>query len=136
MTDSEYEATKQKIIALADKWQEALGLKWWRIKYVYYREGIPGTEDSKYAVLGQASVKWEYQHGTIEFNVMGLAAESDEQVERVVVHELMHVFLNEARETGKDWLKHEERVASSLTDAFIWVRDTFGKGETQKDTEA
>jgi hypothetical protein len=48
---------------------------------------------------------------------------SDEDLERCVVHELVHVFLNEARENGEDWLDHEERVASTLAQAFIWLRD-------------
>lgn len=45
---------------------------------------------------------------------------SDEEIEYVVVHELMHVFLNEMREQGQ---QHEERVATLLAKAFLWVRD-------------
>lgn len=44
----------------------------------------------------------------------------DKELERCFVHELMHIFLSE---TGDDWLDHEERVASTLTKAFLWQRD-------------
>jgi predicted SprT family Zn-dependent metalloprotease len=44
---------------------------------------------------------------------------SDQEIEKLVVHELMHTFLSEMREEGKD---HEERVASMLQRAFTWVK--------------
>ena len=40
-------------------------------------------------------------------------------IERVVIHELMHVLVNEIRE-GE--LHHEERVATQLQKAFSWVK--------------
>ena len=45
---------------------------------------------------------------------------SKKEIEKVVVHELMHVFLNETREEGID---HEERVATQLQKAFFWIRN-------------
>jgi hypothetical protein len=51
-----------------------------------------------------------------------VAEQSDAVLERAFVHELMHIFLKETRETGRDWLDHEERVASVLTKAFLGLR--------------
>jgi predicted SprT family Zn-dependent metalloprotease len=44
-----------------------------------------------------------------------------DSIEKIVVHELMHVFLNEMREKGID---HEERVATMLSQAFLWVKES------------
>jgi len=62
---------------------------------------------------------WEYLEHTITFNITHLQSQSDESIEATVVHELMHIFLNEMREEG---IEHEERVASTLQKAFVWVR--------------
>ena len=50
----------------------------------------------------------------------GYAGMSNEELERTVVHELVHALVNELREGGID---HEERVVTTLTKAVLWVRD-------------
>ncbi len=72
-------------------------------------------------VAGECHTDWRYQETHIYFAMNRLRKLSKKMIEKVVVHELMHVFLNEMREEGID---HEERVATSLQKAFLWIRDS------------
>lgn len=121
MTDTEYEATRAKLIALSDKWLPMLGLKWWTVEFVYDREGT----DFEPPCVARASVRWEYLQGTLLWNMPLIATNTDEELERVFVHECMHILLHETRAGTKcdcpfD-LRHEERVASLLQKAFLWT---------------
>jgi len=50
-----------------------------------------------------------------------MVALSEDEIEATVVHELMHIFLNEMQSDSVD-VNHEERVASTLQKAFMLVR--------------
>lgn len=122
MTDAEYEEQKQRIRAIADRWIEPLGLNWWKIELEYSREPLQGAEeDAKQGWCLQATcrAKWQYLDATITFGLPSIAHLSDEALEDVIVHELMHVFVNEMREKG---INHEERVVTQLTKAVIGLR--------------
>ncbi|MGA9769182.1 MAG: hypothetical protein WBV94_09085 [Blastocatellia bacterium] len=122
MTDAEYDKLKDKIRALAEKWVKPLGLNQWKIDLTYKREGLATTEDNareNWGVAARTPVLWQYLSASIEFNMPYLAEFSDEDLEYIFVHELMHIFLNEMREEG---IKHEERTATTLAWAFIWLR--------------
>ena len=95
-------------------WVKWTGLGWWNVTSGY-PDGINDGE-----VAGTCEVKWEYLTAHIDFGITALRHMSDDEIEYVVVHELMHVFLNEMREQGQ---QHEERVATLLAKAFLWVRD-------------
>ncbi len=63
--------------------------------------------------------KWWYMESVLTFNISHMRRQSEHQIETTVVHELMHIFLNEMREEG---IKHEEHVATQLQKAFMWVK--------------
>ena len=131
MTDAEYEVARDRIEALRTKWSKTLGLHRWAVDYEYCREGLPTKSDDakdNYVSTATATVRWQYHDATIRFNVPELAECSDTKIERIVIHEMMHVLVNEMRDTSDDWLKHEERVCTMLTDAILWTRDE-AKGE-------
>lgn len=131
MTDAEYEAQRERVRPLFEKWVRALGLGWWELKLEFEREEsaapITGTQyhTGTWGTAFLCNVDWRYSRGTITAYMPLLGSMSDEELERSVVHELCHVFLNEARTADKDdWLDHEERVATTLTKAFLWLRDS------------
>lgn len=64
---------------------------------------------------------WQYLDHMITFNLTKCNPLTENQIEQTVVHELMHIFLNELQSDDVD-INHEERVASSLQKAFMWVR--------------
>ena len=65
--------------------------------------------------------KWQYLDHSITFNLAKMQTMTKEEVEITIVHELMHIFLNEMQTDDLD-VKHEERVASSLQKAFMGVK--------------
>jgi hypothetical protein len=71
--------------------------------------------------IGECHADWRYQNNVIYIAINRLKDMDKEEIERSILHELMHIFLNEMREDGID---HEERVATNLQKAFIWVRDS------------
>ena len=71
-------------------------------------------------VAGECHTDWRYQETHVLLSMNKLRQFRKKTIEKVIVHELMHVFLNEMREEG---IEHEERVATNLQKAFLWVRD-------------
>ena len=95
-------------------WSQWLGLRWWRTSLIFVE-----TWNSDMDAIAICDCKWQYMEAVVTVNLNMIADCNEEEIERVIVHELMHVFLNEMRESG---IKHEERVAETLCKAFMWVR--------------
>jgi hypothetical protein len=108
---------KQLIQKYMTYWVKTTGLGYWDIKCLYSEAVEEGRTCD--VLLGEASATWQYQMATITFYPKSMTEMSEDEIERLVVHELMHVFLNEMREEGID---HEERVATMLAKAFLWVK--------------
>jgi hypothetical protein len=128
VNDEEFERQKARIQALADRWIRPVGLGWWSIDIDYERGPLEVNDKLEPKTIGATSVDWRYAHACITFNLSNVRDQSDADLERCFVHELMHVFLNEmrwARADDADHIDHEERVASTLTKAFLWLRDSL-----------
>ena len=125
MTDKEYRDLKKRLEKIIYDWHGALGLGWWNMEYLYNRDGKPPiySEDTNYCTVMTCEAKWPYLKATIEINMPPLLGLDDETLEADLVHEWMHVFLNEMSEKNDKDHKHEERVATQLAKAFIWTRD-------------
>lgn len=109
--------------AAFDKWIKALGLAWWDIDIHYYddpgevvRLFANGTNDSVIAAFVDAN--WMYGTAVISVNLTAFTDMTPEKIDRIVVHELMHILVNEMRESE---LHHEERVVTGLTKALFWA---------------
>ena len=132
MSDAEYSALKKKLQRWSDQWRTCLGLRWWRITYVWDRDGTttrrerpPQDRAAETAAFTEA--RWHYLDATIIYNMVAIAGmEDDERRERTVLHEHCHLLVNELRDephtVSIDYLHHEERVVSTLTHAFWWTR--------------
>lgn len=121
MHDTEYEAQKTRILAAVQKWRKPLGLEAWTLHHCFYRGTIPDTDNPD--VLGQTVVQWEYWQARIDWNLQVVLGEDDDDLERAVCHELLHVLVNEMRPDRQtaDQARHEERVVSSLAAACLWI---------------
>lgn len=132
MNDEEFERQKKRIQTLTERWLKPLGMNWGRLHIVYERDS--GRFEEERAKYGRADERgtgtclafcrtdWRYAESTIVFNILCVVDLDDDELDEAYVHELMHVFLNEMREEGID---HEERVATSLAKAFVWLRDAL-----------
>ncbi len=123
---NKYAALEARIRAQFDKWLPRL---WgsWVVDVRYYNGPVPDeviSEADKQAgnvVAANCHAKWEYGMATVKVSVPGFEGMTDDQIEYTVVHELMHIMVNETRQTEDDWLKHEERVATMLAHMMIEV---------------
>lgn len=130
MTDREYKQQKARIRVLIDKWTKPLGLRWWRIEYVYCREKRDESESSAYRPP-QVGNNWMtafatiadpyYLSATITAYFPTLIDLSDEDLEEYFIHELMHVLLSPMHH--KSTQKEEEQVATRLAQSFMWTKE-------------
>lgn len=95
-------------------WVHWTGLGYWHIGIVFKEK----CKENPYR-CGYCEVNWKYLVSTVTFYIKPLKSQSPATIERVVIHELMHILLNEMRAKGID---HEERVATQLQKAFSWVK--------------
>jgi hypothetical protein len=125
VNDKEFEHQKQRLLVLIQRWVGPLGLGWWDIVFDYERGSFDVDGELAPESAAKCRANWRYGHAHITFNMPCIAEQSDDQLERILVHEFMHIFLHETRENDDDWLDHEERVASTLTKAFLWLRESL-----------
>jgi hypothetical protein len=121
MTDCEFRAAKSKIKKYINKWLVLLGLDRWTID-VQYLDQSSSTFKSDFEVLaGETHVTWFYNRALIKFYLPEFLEMEDDDVEQLVIHELTHILVNEAREcgTGEFNIKFEEHVVTNLTKAFL-----------------
>jgi hypothetical protein len=114
---------KKQIESLFKKWITRLGLGWWRVDISFYNDPQSiidhfGVNDDDTLVVARTYTHWIYGKAEIHVNLPVIEKLSDDETERVIVHELLHILVNEMRE---DEIHHEERVVTQLTKAIFWV---------------
>ncbi len=123
-------SSKKKLIRrYIKRWRTILGLYQWKIKTFYHKdpEDILKNFDTGKRSMSSAMVNadWKYRSANIHFNMLNVNELPPAEIEETVVHELVHVLVNEMREDG---IHHEERVVTDLTAAFLWTRKYSKKG--------
>jgi hypothetical protein len=127
MDDAAFTALKDKLETILRRWVKPIGLGWWDIEGHYHRDDYPYPgEEAGRTSLAICRPNWSYMEADILFNMPALNGKSDKDLEHIVVHELMHIFLNEMHESG---VEHEERVATTLENAFLWLQRAFRDGD-------
>ncbi len=98
------------------KWKQYLFLGAWKIDW-NIREYLSGGCEG-FQITGRCDSKWQYFIASMDFSYVQMKDMSEEDIEKVVIHEMLHIVLNETREDGID---HEERVTSQLTMIMDWM---------------
>lgn len=115
--------TEQEIIEFAleriDWWKRHLGLHQWEIAIQFVNDINAGVDDAVASAAGFQ--RWEYMKAELTFSKKELMNSSKDEIEENIVHELSHILVGEMREK-EDVVKHEERVVTMLSKAFLWVR--------------
>lgn len=112
--------TKKRIRRVLKKWLRPLGLLWWNVKISYV--DTLGIGDRGSEVGARTYVDWRYAMAHIEFSLSTCRSVSDSDLDTMVLHELVHILVNEMQGDDSDH-DHEERVVTTLAKAFQWVRD-------------
>jgi hypothetical protein len=68
--------------------------------------------DNNIRISADCNCNWKYLEATIRFSELELKFRTKEEIKKIVLHEMIHIVVNEMREEGID---HEERVVSHLT---------------------
>jgi hypothetical protein len=138
VNDAEFDALRNRIQGLFEKWRWVLGLNTWDIQWNYFRTFEPGTDpEASFTYIMKAEMDWRYRNGMISVYTPALEDSTDSELERKVVHELLHFMVNELRDRGKenDALDHEERVVTDLAFAITQVKKHAEEGYFNGDDE-
>lgn len=125
-TVPDIELTRLELIKAAfAKWIPRLGLAWHDIEICYYDD--PQEIINRFRIIdtgemvpATVTAQWMYADAKISINLPAFEYIEPDNIERVAVHELVHILVNEMRE-GE--IHHEERVVTGLTKAFFWVEN-------------
>jgi hypothetical protein len=130
MNDKEYREQKERIRKLVKKWCRTLGLRWWTIDFIYHRDRKDPNEKSVYSPIALQGM-WEtafsvhsdayYLTASVDCYLPILAQITDDKLEPMFLHEMMHIFLSRLHSKKKD--EEEELVATQLANAILWSRE-------------
>jgi hypothetical protein len=120
MKKKAYKRQQKRVRRFLDPWLTVLGLKWFTVNCLWYDREKEFRKGGKGVAVFRIWADWRYMTADLSVNVPAVARLDDQELERAVVHELVHILVNEMRAQGID---HEERVATMLTQAFLWTRD-------------
>ena len=111
--------TKKLVMKYMRYWAAAMGLNWysWGVGFDIDWVNFNHKKDKQTGM--RVFADWRYMRFDIEVNVPVVRDLPDKEIERLVIHELVHVFLNELNAD----VDHEERAVTMLTNAFGFVRD-------------
>lgn len=113
--------TKHTVKTYFDKWQKRLGLGWWDIDIAWVeteKEIAAHFDDSDTSAF--VNIDWPRGDAILYIRVPHFKYMAEDRVEKIVLHELCHILVNEMRE-GE--MHHEERVVTGLTKAFLWTEE-------------
>jgi hypothetical protein len=105
---------RELVMQIASYWRKILGVEAWDIDFRLR------DEDTDKTIAGETTADWRYLTATIALTPDKLNEMSDKEAEGLIVHEYMHVILDEMKAGGVD---HEERVATMLERAFMRLRE-------------
>jgi hypothetical protein len=100
------------------KWRGKLWLGMWRIENYYY-DNLPKTEHSRDGadIVGSCHTDWRYLTADIDYGLKPMMTMTDNQIERIVLHELCHILVNQMESPSYD---NEERVVSHIATAWAF----------------
>jgi hypothetical protein len=114
------QAVRDTMAPIFVKWIAFLGLESFGVIVDY----DPDFKEGSRECWADCCSSWEYKQALITVYLPSFLSSSQEEMESVIVHELMHVMVNEMRQDGfseKD-VPHEERTVVELTAAFLRVQ--------------
>lgn len=146
MTDSQFTQIRAHITSIFNQWRRLTGVSWDNITLLWNREHFnPETDGHPSHCVATCAADWRYLDATITFSVpklldyfqpdpkrpSQLIPKDPDEVRYIVIHELMHILLNELRVSNDSQaatqLSHEERVATRLARAFAHTWDNASR---------
>jgi hypothetical protein len=118
LTEKNLEKYRRQALKFLSKWIKILGLDRCQLT-IEFSDEAKMSEDGMHLVA-ETSASWQYNSAMIVFHVANFDKLKPNRLEMVVIHELVHILVNEMRSyTASDGTSHEERVVCGLTDALM-----------------
>lgn len=92
------------------KWRSNLFLGMWTINF-NIRDYLGAARDEGYSTAATCDSSWKYFTADLDFSYVQLKDMEEKEIEKIIIHELLHIVVNEMQEGG---IEHEERVTSHL----------------------
>jgi len=128
MTDKEFKIQQRRVKKYLDKWQKPGGFGWFDIQIEWDREHNLDNDTT----LASCWSNWQYRHATIRFYLPIVKDQSDDELEKAVIHELSHILLSGLQDfSTKDKRDLTEYTTTLITDAIYWAH-TNVKREAKK----
>lgn len=127
ITTKEIIAEKNRFKRASKLWADLLWLNDWEIDVSYTITPIesrdPSDKERGHCTLATCDVKWFYKKAFINVYLVQTMLLSDKDLEKLVLHELLHAVVNEMRNINQsDGIEHEERVVTTLTDIMYLLQ--------------
>ena len=124
LTDREFQQQCKRVKAIAQKWTWALALDTWKIDMRFLREEGP-ADDKGWNECMHVNLQWAYQEATIQVFIPAIAESSDYDVERMFLHECMHILTGELAPSNPSqaFREHFEHVATMLSLVLMRTQD-------------
>jgi hypothetical protein len=77
----------------ASKWQRRMGLMHWDIEHVFIDSYYDDSSGEDFKVTAITESRWQYMQARIKWYLPSAVRHNNEELEKVLVHELCHVLL-------------------------------------------
>ena len=114
MNDKTYRKERARVLKRLRHWREPMGVGWWKIEFVWFREEKTTDHSSKAEWLTYFSVvsDWKYRTAVLNCYLGSTLDLSEDVLDRSIIHEFCHIIVNPmSRERHRD---EEELVCESL----------------------
>lgn len=107
-----------RLLPLFNYWIKQLGLKGaWDITFYF----VPDIDEQK--IFAQVNKQPPYRKATIKFSRWAIDNALARELERVVIHELMHIVVDPLNAVARTYFDESGEVGNSLSDAIETVAD-------------
>jgi len=114
MKDRTPEQLRKVVKKYVLQWKTELYLGMWTVNFTI--KDVLVKPNSKWEGVAYCENEWQYYIAHIDFSHVMMKDMTEEEISRIVLHELLHTVINEMRNWEKeDGGDHEERVVSHLT---------------------
>ena len=125
LDDKQYEREKRRINRAFRRLKPRLWAGWWLWELVYDRYPDDHHSGIGKEVNASVTVDWRYRQAAITFYMPVIAELSDEGLDMLIIHEVMHAWVNpmRPREPKAHEVDLEESVVTNLTSIHVCTYD-------------
>lgn len=107
-----------------EEWTELLEMNWWHLSLTR----CDAANDEDPGTAADTDAKWEYRQARIRVYLPAIANHSDDDIESIIVHELVHVLVSPMESLMKEKdTKLSEAAVENVARGLLTTKHTLGK---------